>query len=81
MSIVEYGSGITSNLLNCFGTKKHLMSTYLSRIAFLVVMTCHIPFVFFSGKEAFLIIIEEIRTGNMTESLEFKLKKCEKEHI
>ena len=39
------------------------------RILFVIVLIAHIPFVFFSGKEALLIMVDEIDRKTISQSL------------
>lgn len=44
------------------------------QISFMVVLTCHIPFIFFSGKEALCICIDELDRKSISSALWHKLQ-------
>jgi hypothetical protein len=44
-------------------------------VAYLTGFVCHIPYVFFSGKESFLIMFDEIFTRRLSTSIEKSLGK------
>ena len=81
LSIYLFGSAVSPNILDnvgneCKGTTGGCpWETYVLQVLFLVVLACHIPFVFFSGKEGILIIIDELDRRSISNSLEKILKK------
>lgn len=47
--------------------------TYIIRIAFIILIFAHIPFVFFNGKEALLIIVDEIDRKSVSNTLDVRI--------
>ena len=47
--------------------------TYLLRSFFVIVVVCHIPFIFFVGKECFLTILDEFMRKSISKSLNASL--------
>jgi hypothetical protein len=62
-AIFTYGSTLKKNVLENigekYGDKPVGWQTYLMQFLFLIILACHIPYVFYGGKESFLIIIDE----------------------
>ena len=81
ISLYTFGSSIGSddtatilkNLGNeCIKDSSCPWESTVLRYIFLVVLACHIPFIFFSGKESLLIIIDELDRKSISKALEFK---------
>jgi hypothetical protein len=47
--------------------------SFLLRSLFMIVLACHIPFIFFSGKEALLIIIDEWQRKSISQTLDQRI--------
>ena len=69
-----------SSVLKNVDKEKNLYS-YVIRIAFLVVLACHIPYIFFVYKESFLIIYDEAKNHSMTKALQYKIQQQEIGHV
>jgi hypothetical protein len=55
----EFGSSLKHSVLDSIDEQTKLDSSLLIRCAYLVGLVCHIPFMFFSAKESFLVIVAE----------------------
>ena len=54
-------------------SKKVYLESRVMQFMFLVILGCHIPFLFFSGKEALLNIVDELYRRNISKSLTYQL--------
>lgn len=60
LGVYTFGSSITDNVMANIASEATSWATYILQIFFLVVIGCHIPFLFFSGKEGMMRIVTEI---------------------
>ena len=83
ISILMFGTGIESSVLlnigeerdfNCSPLGSHsFVEAYIVQVSFMIVIACHIPFIFFSGKEGLCIFIDELDRKSISSALWHKL--------
>ena len=73
LALFTFGSNLSTSVLANIDLETTLSSKVI-RFAFLIVLACHIPYVFFSGKESLLIIVDEYRNKSMSYKLETQLQ-------
>ena len=74
LAIYTFGSLLRPDIMKNVGDIiGHDLISIALRIAFAIVIVCHIPYVFFSCKESFLIIVDESDRRTVSKELERKL--------
>ena len=74
LSIFTFGSHLKPDVISNVGEEvDHKWESITLRIAFAIVIVCHIPYVFFGGKESFLILIDEWDRRSISRSLDRSL--------
>ena len=58
LSIYTFGTDLDPSVMSNIDEEANAYS-YIIRVAFLIVLGCHIPYMFFPTKESFLIIFDE----------------------
>jgi len=74
--IFTYGSEINQKVLVNIGNEYNggvSIWAYIMQSLFLIILACHIPYLYFSGKESLLIIIDEIMRKSISYTLSKKL--------
>jgi amino acid permease len=72
LSLYVFGSGLYESVLTNID-EETTVSSYIIRSLFMIVLACHIPYNFFSGKESVLIMIDEHKRNSMSNALELTL--------
>jgi amino acid permease len=60
LGIFSFGKNLQESVLYNVGTETGHKESYLCLILYALVLACHLPFIFFVGKEALLLIIDEM---------------------
>jgi len=72
LSVYMFGSGVDSNVLDNVNEESNT-SSYIIRFMFLIVLACHIPYIFYFGKEGLLIFVDECMKRSMSKELDLKI--------
>ena len=78
LTIAMFGDNISAVLLTDIGTAETpngfaYWESYFIQIAFMILLACHMPFIFFAGKEGMLIIVDETARKSISNALWHKL--------
>lgn len=73
LAIYIFGTGLDPSVLTNVDEENNVYSIII-RVTFLVVLGCHIPYIFFPTKESFLIIVDEAQNGSMAKALQYKIQ-------
>ena len=74
--LYEFGTELNSNVLDNVDEEVGSVISYIIRFSFLIVLACHIPYIFFTGKESLLIMIMELSDNRMSKALEMLHQKA-----
>ena len=75
LAVYMYGSSIEPNVMQNINADGKNSGSIILRASFLLVVGCHIPFIFFAGKECLLNMYFELKMRAISRALEYKLKR------
>lgn len=66
LALFTFGSTLMPSVLTNIDSETSAVS-FVIRAIFIVVLACHIPYIFFAQKESLLIMVDEARNSSMSE--------------
>jgi hypothetical protein len=69
-TLIKADSDIMKNVNAEYSLDPDRWDSFVLRVLFMVVLTCHIPFMFFFGKESLLIMVDELVRRSISSALE-----------
>jgi len=78
--VFMFGSGVkgSTNIMDCVNKEYAIdhgrWESFVLQFLFMIVLACHIPFIFFSGKESLCIIIDEIDRRSISKTLDERIE-------
>jgi hypothetical protein len=77
LSLYLFGSSMDPNVLVNVAAEGFNWGSVFVRVAFAIVLACHIPYVFYYGKEALLIVVDEVMNNSTSADLRKKKRAIE----
>lgn len=74
LALYVFGTGLAESVLSNIDAEQTI-SSYVIRVTFMIMLGCHIPYNFFSGKESLLLMVDEYRRQSMSNALEMSLQQ------
>tara|TARA_B110000285_G_C15094322_1_gene600992 strand:- start:999 stop:1442 length:444 start_codon:yes stop_codon:yes gene_type:complete len=78
--VLLFGGGVrlSTNIMDCvnkeYAIDPNRWESFVLQFLFMIVLACHIPFIFFSGKESLCIIIDEIDRRSISTTLDERIE-------
>ena len=78
--VLLFGGGVrlSTNIMDCvnkeYAIDPNRWESFVLQFLFMIVLACHIPFIFFSGKESLCIIIDEIDRKSISTTLDERIE-------
>lgn len=80
IAILLFRGSISPDVLDNFGAPltpkgKPYFESRVIQVSFIVVLFCHIPFLFYAGKEGLCIVVDELQRNSISKALTLKLSQ------
>jgi amino acid permease len=80
LSLLLFGSTVRPDVMQNVSLMADSLESSVLRIAFTLVIMCHVPFAFFSCKDAFLLILDEMDRRSISRELGLRITGGVKEY-